>query len=438
MLRERTPSLSAPRMGGGETLAAYLADIAAIPTLSADQEQSLAREIHAARREFTELVLGVPWTACELVRIWRQRLCEGRASGKLCESYGNAPRVSSKRVDACLAGVEQLVRERRRLVEQPRPDRRALAQLDARIQQQLLDADLAGRLLGRIHRVLRGRATELRRTSGRAGLRSELGLPLRPFLARMDAAEAARVRLLEHQNRFVWHNLKLVVSVAKDFRSHGLGFEDLIQEGNAGLIRAVEKFDGRRGFKFSTFGVWWIRQALIRAIQNQSRTVRIPSHSFEALRRYRRTRDDLERRIGRAPQPEEVAAELGIAAERARELESIGQDPLPLDARAPHDDGRPGRTLGDTLADAGLVSPIDHLDGARLHARTEHVLAQLDTREQRIVRDRFGLDGEVRTLEQIARELGVSIERVRQLEVRALAKIRAAEDAALLECFLGD
>ncbi|MDJ0866264.1 MAG: RNA polymerase sigma factor RpoD/SigA [Myxococcota bacterium] len=442
MLRDRIPDVTTP--GGPaagserETLTAYLADIAPIPTLSAEEEVLLSKEMEEARRERTEALLGVPWCARELVRLWRERKDSGRATGKLCESYGNAPRASGEQIDACLARVERLVRKRARLVAAGRPDRQALARLDAQVLRLLLDADLAGHLLERLQTELRARADRLRRESGRAGPSSELGLPARDFLARVEAAELARARQLEHQNRFVWHNLKLVVKVSKDFRNLGLSFEDLIQEGNTGLIRGVEKFDWRRGFKFSTYGVWWIRQALIRAIQNHSRTVRIPSHSFDALRWYRQTRDRLESRLQRRPEPEEIATEMGIEVERARELERIGLDPVSFDAEQRPGDGNRTRTLGDTLADPDLPSPVEDMDDARLQAATERVLAGLDQRERLIVRGHFGLDGEPRTLEQIGRQLGLSRERVRQLEARALAKIREGRAAGELAGFLAE
>src|SRR5512145_562309 len=169
-----------------------------------------------------------------------------------------------------------------------------------------------------------------------------------PFVDHVRGLEDAWERLMEVKNVFVQHNLKLVVAIAKDFRNMGIAFQDLIQEGNIGLIRAVEKFEYQRGHKFSTYAVWWIRQALIRAIQNHSRTIRIPSHLHDKLRRFYKVRDALERRLGREPNAAEIAKELDLPIEQAEDLERIVRDPLSLESELP---GTDAKKLSEVVAD---------------------------------------------------------------------------------------
>jgi RNA polymerase primary sigma factor len=246
----------------------------------------------------------------------------------------------------------------------------------------------------------------------------------------MDAVEAAHQAMMESKNRFVWHNLKLVVSVAKDFRGSGMAFSDLIQEGNAGLIRAVEKFDWRRGHKFSTYAVWWIRQALIRAIQNHSRTIRLPSHQHDALRAYAQARARLRLEHEGEPTSAELAEVMGLTPAEVEELAAMAPEMVSLDAEVAGRDSLRPRRLEEVLSDPDAVSPIDDMERARLADQARRGLSRLDDRERSILTWRFGLDGgDEHTLQEIGERLGLSRERARQLEARALAKLRAASAA---------
>jgi RNA polymerase primary sigma factor len=233
--------------------------------------------------------------------------------------------------------------------------------------------------------------------------------------------EDAHERMSAIKNRFIEHNLKLVVAIAKDYRNLGLSFPDLIQEGNLGLIRAVEKFDHRRGFKFSTYAVWWIRQALVRAIQNHSRTIRLPSHVHDRLQRSQRVRAELTGKLGREPTSQELAPELGTDTDALEALDRFSREAISLESSVAGTEKR----LEDFVPDPGSEAPDGGIDDDRMRIGVGHLIGNLTDREQLILRLRYGLSGEEEhTLEQIGQSLGLSRERVRQLEARALKKLR--------------
>jgi RNA polymerase primary sigma factor len=320
---------------------------------------------------------------------------------------------------------------RRREATGPARDR-----IDAKIAKDLYEAELSLELQRRLFARLREkravlqRVQEQRTRGARAELERELGLPAVAFHARMDAVESAYDGMMERKNRFVWHNLKLVVSVAKDFRGSGFAFSDLIQEGNAGLIRAVEKFDWRRGHKFSTYAVWWIRQALIRAIQNHSRTIRLPSHQHDALRAYAQARARLRLEHEGEPTSEEIAEAMGITPTEVEELAAMAPEMVSLDAEVAGRDSIRPRRLEEVLSDPDAQSALDDIERTRLADQARRGLSRLDDRERSILTWRFGLDGgEEHTLQEIGERLGLSRERARQLEARALAKLRTSSAA---------
>jgi RNA polymerase primary sigma factor len=233
------------------------------------------------------------------------------------------------------------------------------------------------------------------------------------------------------KNALVEANLRLVVSVAKRYNPRGLTMLDLVQEGNLGLIRAAEKFEWRRGFKFSTYATWWIRQAITRALAEQTRTVRIPSHMSEKIRRVEATRDELTQRGGRAPTSQAIGDELEMDAERVEEISDFGRDTASLDRG--FGEGTPDLTLGETLEDAAAEQPFDRTADHLRSSDLEAALGTLSGRARRIVELRYGLaDQEPLTLEQIGDELGVTRERVRQIEMSTLATLRRSEPAGRL------
>jgi RNA polymerase primary sigma factor len=422
----------------------YLREIARVPLLTAEEEVVLAKAIELGARIRTE-----PWTAILDLHEWTLHDTEATARAKhpayALPSSAAAHRIVRSALADESAGDLLMTAPRFGFTEairaaQGSPAAELLERARAlrAVYNERLDVDAFMALLDWAHAV--GHHPALREDKSLktmlAWARDEVAIPalrrrietghddgvvgtLNDVLT--DQAKAARDHMISA-------NLRLVVANAKKYMNRGLGFLDLIQEGNAGLMRAVDKFEWQRGFKFSTYATWWIRQAIQRGVADQSRTIRVPVHMVETMQRVTRTTRELTVQLGREPTSAEIAATLSedprwtITPERVEEVKRYGRTPISLETPI----GEDGDTeLGSLIEDESAVSPVDAATSQLLREQLDRVLDSLDEREERVIRLRFGLDdGRPRTLEEVGQEFGLTRERIRQIEAHALRKLR--------------
>jgi len=437
-----TPVVAADELDPGRErrpLESYFQEIGGTRTLKREEEVYLAKDLEAATADLRESLYAIPCTSRHVVERWDALRALSHTGAKLSESSGDEETGEiAARVERAVKQLRTLLEDRVKKFEKAGDQYTApLEKLDGKISKEMHGAQLSLAILVELRDAVLAQSKEMRRTRKRtkrlAELEREVGVPRKRMLELANAVEDAHDQMTTVKNRFIEHNLKLVVAIAKDYRNLGLSFPDLIQEGNLGLIRAVEKFDHRRGFKFSTYAVWWIRQALVRAIQNHSRTIRLPSHVHDRLQRSQRVRAELTGKLGRDPTPAELAPALGSDTDSLEALDRLSREAISLESNVAGTEKR----LEDFVPDQGASLPDGGIDDDRMRTGVGTLIGALTPREQLILRLRYGLAGEEEhTLEQIGQSLGLSRERVRQLEARALKKLRETQPAQRLHPIL--
>lgn len=425
MTSEAKPSLSAlkPTNADREILQDYLDDIFDTPVLPTQEQVELFQAMGTAEEGLRDALAKIPATAGHLVALWRERQAKGRVTGALSRYHRDeGKRNLNQVVDQALTEMDDAWVHVEKLAGRARTSKRAMKTATDTLAKRIADAEIALPILLDIHESL-------------AQNQEQFGSEDDSVLEALQAANENRARLTDSKNRFISHNLRLVVRCAKGFRNRGVPFLDLIQEGNVGLIRAVEKFDYTRGYKFSTYAIWWIEQALVRAVANDSRTVRVPSPVIDQQRKLRQAEGPLRASSAVEPTPIMVSEALGLSIE---ETDALRRSFSPEISTQNAVLGSEDLTVEDTLVSDEDYDCTADLDREAMQERLRLVIPMLDDRERIVIESRYGLEGSpAMTLAQIGARLGVSRERVRQIERKALDRLRQNQIAQTLAAEIG-
>jgi RNA polymerase primary sigma factor len=449
---EETPALSEEALrpsapDAEDPVRIYLKEIGKVPLLTAEQEVAIGRRIEAGQIQLRRALAGVPIAARHLLALADQiRHGEVPLDDVILLPEGGEPAPDEVRpLMAAFGRIRRLDREVERLLTALQDKRRSastranyhkwIAQNRAAIQDVVEKVPLKPALVDELVADIRRRAEKMRDLrSGKAlrDLEAMVGLARKPLLAVISEIERHDRVVRQAKKELMEANLRLVVSVAKRYLGSELALLDLIQEGNIGLMKAVDRFQYRRGFKFSTYATWWIRQAITRAIADHSRTIRIPVHMVETLNRISRVNRSLVNEMGREPTPEELAQRTGVPARKVRLILESSRKPLSLETPIGEDSD-----LGDFLEDKTAESPNETLITQDLTNQVERALSTLSAKEKEILRLRFGIgeEGE-HTLEEVGKRFSVTRERIRQIETKALRKLRHPLRGRALKAFV--